>query len=289
VILRALLQEIERRLNSSAPLLRDGEHGAFDREAVDIVAAIMRLTPGEVRARSETNVEHALVSRILAAADRRAAGEPLAYATESAAFRHLELFVDKRVLVPRPETEIVVEHALRVMQGRRGGVAVDIGTGSGAIALSLATEGAFERVIATDISEDALTVARQNAVQLVPQTPVEFRIGADLAPIEGMRVCLIVSNPPYIAHDEAEALPPSVRDWEPALALFADDGGMERYNQLLAGAPDHLEPGGWLVLELDSRRAQETARRAEEQGRYRTIDVYRDLTGRERVLVAQRA
>ena len=182
----------------------------------------------------------------------------------------------------------MVDEALNAMHGRTGGIAVDIGTGSGAIALSLASEGRFDRVIATDVSPDALAVAELNAARLVPpHAPVEFRLGADLWPLAGIKACLIVSNPPYIAPEEASSLPASVRDWEPALALFADDGGMARYDLLLAGAADYLEPGGWLVLEVDARRAGETARRATRTGKFTGVRLVRDLAGRDRVLVAQ--
>lgn len=288
MIVRALLTELEKRLQASRVLAESGENSGLAREAREIVAVVMDVTPGDVSRRATDALDAAMVDRAIAATERRALGEPLAYALGSAAFRHLVLQVDRRVLIPRPETEIVVDEALKVMRGRSGGIAVDIGTGSGAIALSLASEGQFDRVIATDVSADALTVAKTNFERLVPpHAPVEFRLGADLAPLEGIRACMIVSNPPYIAPEEASSLPASVRDWEPALALFADDGGMARYDRLLAGAADYLEPGGWLVLEVDARRAQETARRATQSGRYTSIRLVRDLAGRERVLVAR--
>ena len=288
MIVRALLTELEAALRASTVLKESGEDTHLDREARDIVAVLMDVTPGQVSTNAHRPVALELAIRAIAIANRRAAGEPLAYALESAAFRHLSLYVDPRVLIPRPETEIVVDEALKVMNDRSGGIAVDIGTGSGAIALALASEGRFAGVIATDVSEDALTVARTNLARLVPpHAPVEFRLGADLAPLRGIKACLIVANPPYIAREEKSSLPASVRDWEPALALFADDGGMARYDQLLAGAADYLEPGGWLVLEVDARRATETARRATNAGQYTGVRLVRDLAGRERVLVAQ--
>jgi release factor glutamine methyltransferase len=215
---------------------------------------------------------------------------PFAYATGFAAFRHFELAVDQRVLIPRPETELLVDHVLRLRAGVAGGIAVDVGTGSGAIALSLAHEANFARVIATDISTDALDVARHNAQLLRAQlrTPVEFRLGPDLAPVQELKLAVLVSNPPYIAHHESDALPAAVRDWEPSIALFAEEGGMARYRALLQGAPDVLEGGGWLVLELDSTRARETAALAAQVGAYTDISVHSDLTGRPRILVAQR-
>jgi len=268
----------------------DGESAASAARA--LIAAVLdrswstlRLAEREQKTLSETDVE-----RVRDAVRRMRAGMPLAYAVGSAAFRHLVLHVDERVLIPRPETEIVVDHALRLMQNTSGGLAVDVGTGSGAIALALAQEGAFERVIGTDISADALAVARLNGerVALSLGTPVEWRLGADLSPVQGLRTRLIVCNPPYIAFSEAAALPSSVRDWEPPTALFAADNGMARYAELLRGAPALLEPGGWIVLECDSRRAAEAAALAERLGAYHGVRVYDDLTGRPRVLVAQR-
>jgi len=297
---RTLLLQLSTRLATSDALAAAQENTALDREARDIVATLLGISPGEVSRRVDEDVEHDVAIRAHNVANRRATGEPLAYCLGSAPFRHLELMVDKRVLIPRPETEIVVDQVLRLMANRRGGIAIDIGTGSGAIALSLATEGRFERVIATDISPDALAVARQNADRLLTtaaasndttkgwaDAAVEIRLGRDFEPLGGMKANVVVSNPPYIAPDEASELPPSVRDWEPALALYADNGGMASYDVLLAGAPSHLVTGGWLVLEVDSRRASETARRATASGLYDSVQLERDLTNRDRVLLAR--
>ncbi len=286
-----MLRDVLARCRS---LLAEAEQGGTDpehdhaREAQLLVAGVLRLSPGALsqrRARGD-RLSAGELSQVEQALHRRLRGEPLAYAVGWAPFRHLELMVDSRVLIPRPETEEVVGHALALTADRSGGVAVDIGTGSGAIALALASEGRFERVVATDVSADALAVARANAAALkAGHAPVEFRLGADLAPLNGLRPRVIVSNPPYIAYDEAGALPPSVRDWEPPLALFAAEGGMARYRALLAGARSLLEPGGWLVLELDANRAQQTAREAEALG-WQNVMVHPDLSGRDRVLTA---
>lgn len=276
-------------------LLAEAEHGSSDtdhdhvREAQLLVSGVLRLSPGMLSQRSARgdHLSAEDMARVEQALHRRLRGEPLAYAVGWAPFRHLELMVDARVLIPRPETEEVVGHALALTAAHPGGVAVDIGTGSGAIALALASEGRFERVVATDVSADALAVAEANAAALpAGHAPVEFRLGADLAPLNGLRPRVIVSNPPYIAYDEAGGLPPSVRDWEPPLALFAADGGMARYRALLAGARSLLEPGGWLVLELDANRAQQTAREAAALG-WQDVVVHPDLSGRDRVLTAR--
>lgn len=295
-LLRDVVHDAARLLLASSALTdearAEGSDRDADREARWLVAAVLDVAPGELgRLLSVGQLvsdDHA--AQIDQATRRRVTGEPMAYCVGSAPFRDLVLQVDRRVLIPRPETEIVVGEALRLTADRSGGIAVDIGTGSGAIALSLATEGRFERVIATDLSDDALAVAAANAAQVAvaqpTAAPVEFRQGADLAPLVGVLARVIVSNPPYIAYSEAAALPRSVRDWEPTVALLAADQGMARYEAILAGAHRLLEPFGWVVCEVDARRAQQIAALAITHG-YQQVQVVRDLTGRERVLLAQ--
>jgi release factor glutamine methyltransferase len=265
--------------------------GAEDapRESRDIVAAVLdmpRLWPSLHR---DEPLARDAIDAARRAAAARASGAPFAYAVGRAPFRHLVLDVDERVLIPRQETELLVELALERVR-EPGGIAVDVGTGSGAVALALAQEGRFDRVIATDVSRGALEVAAGNAARLGPalRAPVELRHGSLLAPVEGVRARAIVSNPPYIAHDEAPALPRSVRDWEPAVALFSADGGMAATARLIRGAAALLEPGGVLALEVDARRASLAAELALADGRYREIAVRLDLAGRERILLATR-
>lgn len=284
--MRTQLDAISRLLAES-PRLDAESRAQARREARLLASAVLDCAPGDLARRIDEELSDADRTALQVAAARRASGEPLAYAVGTAPFRHLTLSVDPRVLIPRPETEIVVEEALRATAGRAGGIAIDIGTGSGAIALALATEGRFERVIATDISADALAVARSNAERVQPATPVEFREGADLSPVQHVCARVIVSNPPYIAYEEAMALPASVRDWEPATALFAAEGGMARYQALLAGAAMLLEPDGLIVLEVDASRARDTAALAHTHG-WREVRLIRDLSDRERVLVARR-
>lgn len=234
----------------------------------------------------------AAVSADVAARAHRAArdlrgGMPMAYAVGQAAFRHLTLKVDANVLIPRPETELLVDIALGATHGR--GRVADVGTGSGAIALALASEGRFDAVIATDISPGALEVAGQNlaAIPADRRGVVTFRQGDLLAPLRGERLSAIVSNPPYIAERERDELPALVRDWEPAVALFSGDDGMHAIARLVAEAADVLDPGGLLVLEIDSRRAATARHMAETNGRWAGIHLRSDLTGRERFLVAR--
>ncbi len=225
---------------------------------------------------------------LLAAASARATGAPMQYAAGHAWFRDLTLEVDARVLIPRPETELLVDLVLEVTAGEAGGVAVDVGTGSGAIALSLAAEGHFERVIATDVSLDALDVARRNAVRTATDGRVDFRHGALLSPVAERQVRAVVSNPPYIAFDEAAELPNSVRDWEPAVALYAGRNGLAITTDLVRQAAPVLRGGGVLALEVDVRRAATVAEYVAAQGAYENVRVVLDLTGRERFVVATR-
>lgn len=259
------------------------------REASEIVSAILdvpRFWPaGNSGAPTDAN---------LAASGRRAAalrisGAPLAYAVGRACFRHLTLDVDECVLIPRVETEVLVDRLLERASAEIRSVA-DIGTGSGAIALSLAFERSFDSVIATDVSLDALRVASRNADHLatVLRSPVRFLHGAFLAPLGDTTVDAIVCNPPYIAYSEGETLPPAVRDWEPALALVCAEDGLAVTRRVIAQAPASLSPGGILALEVDTRRAVMVAEMVAVNGRYTRIEVLPDLTGRERFVFARR-
>jgi release factor glutamine methyltransferase len=234
-------------------------------------------------------VDQRMVDRALDATTLRLQGAPLAYAVGHAAFRKLTLHVDERVLIPRPETERLVDLVLEHAPARTGGVAIDVCTGSGAIALALATEGRFGRIYGTDISLDALVVAQRNvdAMQPLP-TPVELVHGSLLAPLARRRADVIVSNPPYIALGEAAALPSSVRDWEPAVALYSGSDGMTATARLVREATSILEPGGLLALEVDVRRASRAAELVGLEECFDRIRVELDLTGRERFVLATR-
>lgn len=225
-----------------------------------------------------------------AAAIRRASGMPLEYAAGRAAFRHLTLHVDARVLIPRPETEVLVDIVLELTRHETGGTAVDVGTGSGAIAVALATEGTFARVIATDLSLDALAIARENAARYAhaSTTTLELRHGSLLSPVTERGLRAVVSNPPYIAFAEAAALPSSVRDWEPPVALFSANDGLAATARLVREAAGLLAPHGVLALEVDARRAATVAALAVAHGAYADVRVVQDLTGRERFVVARR-
>jgi release factor glutamine methyltransferase len=222
---------------------------------------------------------------------RRAAGEPLQYVLGRWGFRALDLLVDRRVLIPRPETEVVAGLAIDALRALgRPGIAVDLGTGSGAIALSLAAERWPDvEVWATDRSADALAVASANLAGLGRRSAVVRLVEGDwfaaLPDDLRGRVDVIVSNPPYVAADER--LPPEVAAWEPRDALVPGPTGLEAIEQLVAAAPGWLAPGGTLVLEIGDTQGSAVRRLAEAAG---LLDgtIWPDLAGRARALVARR-
>jgi release factor glutamine methyltransferase len=275
-------------LASQALATRAGER----REALahEIVAALLDVGRHWPRLHADDPADAALAGRATEAARRLARGMPFQYAVERASFRHLTLHVDSRVLIPRPETELLVDLVLEATGHAPGGTVVDVGTGSGAIALALAEEGRFRRVIATDVSADALAVARGNAEALGPRlaAPVELRQGSLLGPVAGMRARAIVSNPPYISFDEAAALPALVRDWEPVTALLSADQGLAVTRELVRDAAAHLESGGTLALEVDARRAALVAEMVAGNAAFSSVSVRLDLAGRERFVLARR-
>lgn len=219
---------------------------------------------------------------------RRLRHEPVQYIVGEVQFRELTLRVDRRVLIPRPETEILVGAVLDWAAERGDALdAIDIGTGSGAIALSLLYEGPFDRVVATDASEDALEAASENAERLGLAERIEPRVGSTWEPVaQDERFDVVVSNPPYVSEAERGTLPPEVRDWEPSAALFAPDRGLQILDAIVAGAPRHLRAGGLLALEVGLGQAAEVVERIEANGGYDNARVMRDLADRERVVLA---
>lgn len=254
-------------------------------EARDLIAAVLDVPRFWPSAHREEVLTSGQSGAIEECASRLGQGMPFAYAVRKAPFRTLSVYVDERVLIPRPETEMLVDLVLAATAGGSG-LAIDVGTGSGCIALSLASEGTFDRIIATDVSSDAIEVARMNSRGT---DRIELRSGNCLTPCRGERASVIVSNPPYIAWSEAEDLPALVRDWEPATSLFADENGMAAIRTIAREAIPVLIEGGLLALEIDSRRGDEAADAVRQLGAYRDVVVRADLTGRARFVLARRA
>jgi release factor glutamine methyltransferase len=253
------------------------------REALRLWADVAGEPHGRALLRRDEAVSHDGAERFRDALARRAAGEPLAYVTGRAGFRLLELRSDRRALIPRPETEGLVELALARV---RTGVAADVGTGTGCIALSMRQEGAFARVLGVDRSAEALALARENGA--ATRLEVEWMLGDLTTPLADASLDLLVSNPPYLTEAEWAALDAGVREWEPALALHSGADGLEATRRLLDDGRRVVRAGGWMALEIDVNRAGEAAGIARGAGWWNVV-VERDLFGRERYLLAQRS
>lgn len=211
---------------------------------------------------------------------RRLNQEPVAYLLGSQGFHEIELKVDRRVLIPRPETELLTELAITLVpQNAR---VLDVGTGSGAILLSLLNARPDLVGIATDISQDALDVARENASMLGVLDRVQFRMGSVLAPVQGERFACVLSNPPYVSKDDV--LPADVKDFEPHQALYAEQQGLQILLELVAQVQHVLEPGGFFAVELGMGQAPAIADAARAKG-FEPVSVHPDLAGIERVVM----
>jgi len=221
---------------------------------------------------------------------RRQKQEPVAYILGRRGFRTIELQVTDNVLIPRPETETLVEVCLEKLaqMDLPEPFVLDIGTGSGAIALALAAEHPGVRVVGTDVHPAPLDVARRNVRDLGFADRVTLLVSdvfADLPP--GLRFDLIVSNPPYVTPDALRRLRIEVRGYEPHVALRAGEGGMEFYRRIVPQAPSWLVPGGWLAMEIAEHRAVEVITEFVAADRYEQIDLRDDLGGLPRVVVAR--
>ncbi len=241
-------------------------------------------------------VEPALVARFRELCRERGRGRPVAYLVGAREFFSRSFAVDPRVLIPRPETEILVEEAIRRLPARDAeALVVDIGTGSGAIALSVAAEAPRCRLIAVDLSSDALDVARRNAEALgqAIASRVELLHGDLFEPLEkrGLEgaIDLVISNPPYISDAEVRELPRDVRDYEPEIALRAGPRGTEIHERLFATAPRYLRGGGSILLEVAAGQADAVKRIAGSISAFGEIVSLRDFQGIERVIAARRA
>ncbi len=283
---RELLAEAVQRLSASPEVSASAEV-----DARWIVADCLGASPSELSASLGLPATERGVARFDDMVRRRGQGEPLQYVLGAWGFRTLDLMVDRRVLIPRPETEAVVDMALAELDGlggrERATTVVDLGTGSGAIALSIAVERVRTEVWATDSSGDALAVAAAN-IAGIGRSGARVRIAqgewfAALPSKLAGTVDLIVSNPPYVAR--SVTLPAEVEKWEPGTALWSGPDGTDDLRTIIAGAPEWLRSHGVLVCELSPEQAESMAQFA--AGSFAQVEVRDDLTGRPRALVAR--
>ena len=273
---RSLIQEgADRLTEAGVPEPR--------RQAVRIWAELSQAAQGDMLLDRGLDVDSAEAARYQHAIERRASGEPLPHVTGWTGFRHLSLRSDRRALIPRPETEGLVE---LLLQRTRGGRVVDIGTGSGCIALSLALEGGFTEVVGVDRSAEALALAGEN--RELTSARLELVQGDLCSPLRAGTFDALISNPPYLTAAEYAGLDPSVRDWEPAIALESGEDGLETTVRLLDQGRGVLRASGWLALEVDCARARSAAHLASALG-WEDVRIHLDLFGRERYLLARRS
>lgn len=254
-------------------------------DAEILLAHVLGQSRGWLFAHGEAALGHGQALAFDRLLERREAGEPVAYLTGTRGFWTLELAVTPATLVPRPETELLVEQALAKIPATAPWRLADLGTGSGAIALALAKERPRAHMVATDLSEEALAVARGNAARNGIDN-AEFRAGSWLVPLQDETFDLIASNPPYVADGDPHLAQGDLR-FEPALALSCGSDGLNAIRGIVADAPPLLRAGGWLLLEhgLDQGAAVRALLVA---AGFVGVETARDLEGRERVTLGQR-
>jgi release factor glutamine methyltransferase len=273
------VRQAEERIASSA-------RGEARRDAETLLMHVLDRDRAYLYARPELELACGELTRYHEATERRAGGEPLQYITGHQQFWGLDLLVNPAVLIPRPETEHAVEAALELVRNVPRPHIVDVGTGSGCIALALAAELPHAKIEAVDISAAALSVARENAQRLRLADHITFS-QADLLErhlAQGPIFDLVVSNPPYVGEGEAEKLQIEVREHEPHCALFGGAEGLDIYRRLIPQAKTILKSGGWLVLEIGYMQSEQVR---ELLSRWQDVRSVADLRGIPRVTVAR--
>jgi release factor glutamine methyltransferase len=280
--LREWLRKGEERLNT-------GPHP--DRARRDTEILLLHLV-GKNRAwlmaRLDEDFAGCSAIRFVSLLDRRHRGEPIQYIVGETEFFGLPFKVTSDVLIPRPETEHLVEKAIELGRLRAAPRIVDVCTGSGAIAVALARALPAAELTATDLSDATLTIARENAKHNGVEPRIRFSHGDLFAPVVGERFDLVVANPPYVPSVERETMSVEVRDYEPALALFAGVDGLDIYRRLISAAPNVLVPGGFIALEIGYGQAPAVERLLAVAG-FRRIEFIPDLQAIPRVACAERA
>ncbi len=259
-------------------VLRGATERIDSADARALLAHALQCTPAWLFAHGDEAIDHSALHRFETLLARRAQGEPVAYLTGRRGFWSFDLMVSPHTLIPRPETERLVELALERVGTAPGLRIADLGTGSGAIALALAHERPQAQVIAVDVSEGALAVARANAHALHLNN-VEFRHGDWLQPLAGERFDLIASNPPYIAVGDAHL---DALRYEPEPALSSGRDGLDAIRTIVRDAPAHLHTGGWLLLEHGWDQGNAVRALLQSAG-FDDVQTHRDLEDRERV------
>jgi release factor glutamine methyltransferase len=262
-------------------------------EAEVLLADTLSVARETLIASYDKPIEPAAVTLFFSRIERRLRGEPVAYITGVKEFMGFEFRVDRRALIPRPETETLVEHAVTIVESGacRGDSIADIGVGCGCIAVSLALLLPRARIHATDVSEAALELARENAERLHVLDRISFHAGSVFSTLPHElcgRFDIVVSNPPYVGDSDYVALDRGIREFEPASALRGGADGLDVFRELAAGAGDFLSSGGLLAVEIGEGQADAAAEILESAGTFADIETIRDLAGRQRVITGRK-
>ena len=276
---------LESALKKAIERLQSEARGDIRLDAETLLMLVLRRDRAYLYTHSDASLSDAELSRYREVIERRASGEPIQYITGHQEFWGLDLGVTPAVLIPRPETENAVEAALEALRGAESPRIIDVGTGSGCIALALASELPQAHIEATDISAEALAIARLNAERLHLRVTLAQSDLLDKYLGKGAVFDLVISNPPYVGESEADKLQREVRDHEPHCALFGGIHGLDIYCRLVPQAHEVLKSGGWLVLEIGY--SQEASIRKLLSG-WNEVRSVADLQGIPRVIVAQR-
>ena len=279
----ALLSRLEKRF-------ADACVDSPELDAQLILAVVLGCDRAHLHAYPEKAVPHEAIAKMEALARRREVREPMAYIMGEREFWSMSFSVSPDVLIPRPESELLVERAVALLGKKGVGRILDLCAGSGAVGLAIAHELTEARVTLLDLCPKALGVARRNAEKFGLANRTRF-LASDLfqALAGGEEFDLIVSNPPYVATGELDGLMPEVSSFEPRIALDGGADGMDFILRIIEEAPAYLARGGFLLIEMDPRQMDEAEAVSEEQGSYHSARRHKDLAGRERVLELERA
>lgn len=284
---------IRNALSWGAELLRQAgiENGRLDAEV--LLRHALEMEKERLYANTEALMSAGQEAKFRQLVLRRARREPVAYITGHKEFWSLDFVVSPGVLIPRPETELLVEIALQYigkLAGRLPVKILDLGTGSGAISVCLAKEKPPTEIVAVDVSRAALDTARANARRHGVASRIRFLSGDLFVPVKPLRETfdVIVSNPPYIRTGELSTLAPEISQWEPMTALDGGADGIEAYRRIIGEGHEYLAPGGAIVLEIGADMARAVAELFARSGCYRPASVYRDYAGNDRVIAAMK-
>lgn len=282
---------LQEALTRATRLLEEVGIDSARLDAEILLGEVMGLPRHQLYARLHDTLEKKPLGRFKRAISKRSKRIPLQYLVGHVEFMSLDFLIKKGIFIPRPETELVVEAVLERADVSKEVKILDIGTGSGNIAVSLAAMLTSARVFASDISQKALRLARLNAERYLVEDRVSFLHGSLYEPFEGLglegHVDFIVSNPPYVPEGEWKALQPEVRDYEDPRALLGGGEGLDCYRVIVKGAPRWLRPGGWLVLELGEDQADGVEALLRGVAELGDITLVKDLQGIRRVIIAR--